>query len=73
MTLLTDFEKETAYSEAFHTLYAHIRLNWDCSEKKQYLLLLTTPATYTGQPAATVGHVQARSLYADNGQSHTLV
>lgn len=53
MALLTDYDKDSAYSEAFRTVYANIRLHWDTTEKQQYMLLLTTPATYVGQSAAT--------------------
>ncbi len=54
-TLLTDYDAGTAYSEAFHTLFANIRFNWesDASISSQvHTLLLTTPADYAEQAAA---------------------
>lgn len=50
--LLTDYDADTAYNEAYHTLFANIRLNWDNDTIKQHTLLLTTPAAYTEQSAA---------------------
>ena len=50
--LLTDYDADTAYSEAYHTLFANIRLNWDNDSTSQHTLLLTTPAAYTEQAAA---------------------
>jgi len=54
-TLLTDYDAGTAYSEAFHTLFANIRFNWesDASTSPQvHTLLLTTPSDYAEQAAA---------------------
>lgn len=54
-TLLTDYDAGTAYSEAFHTLFANIRFNWesDASTSSQvHTLLLTTPSDYAEQAAA---------------------
>lgn len=54
-TLLTDYDTGTAYSEAFHTLFANIRFNWesDASIPSQvHTLLLTTPTAYAEQAAA---------------------
>lgn len=54
-TLLTDYDAGTAYSEAFHTLFANIRFNWesDASISSQvHTLLLTTPSAYAEQAAA---------------------
>lgn len=54
-TLLTDYDAGTAYSEAFHTLFANIRFNWesDASRSSQvHTLLLTTPSDYAEQAAA---------------------
>jgi Mrp family chromosome partitioning ATPase len=50
--LLTDYDTNTAYSEAYSTLFANIRLNWDSSSTKQHTLLLTTPTAHTEQAAA---------------------
>jgi capsular exopolysaccharide synthesis family protein len=49
VALLTDYDAGSAYSEAYHTLYANIRFNWNSTQGKQHTLLLTTPAAYAGQ------------------------
>lgn len=65
-TLLTDYDAGTAYSEAFHTLFANIRFNWesDASISSQvHTLLLTTPSDYAEQAAvaANLAIVAAQS------------
>ena len=65
-TLLTDYDAGTAYSEAFHTLFANIRFNWesDASTSSQvHTLLLTTPSDYAEQAvvAANLAIVAAQS------------
>lgn len=45
-TLLTNYDTSSAYSLAYHRLYANIRLNWE--PDKQHTLLLTTPVAYPG-------------------------
>lgn len=50
--LLTDYDTDTAYSEAYRTLFANIRLNWDHVSTQQHTLLLTTPVAHTEQAAA---------------------
>lgn len=64
-TLLTDYDTGSAYSEAFHTAFANIRLNWDSSQIKQLALLLTTPTDADSQ--ATV----AANLAIAAAQSNT--
>lgn len=63
VALLTDYDAGSAFSEAYHTLYANIRFSWDSEKSKQHTLLLTTPSTYTGQAAvaANVGIAAAQS------------
>jgi len=54
-TLLTDYDVGTAYSEAFHTLFANIRFNWESdanTSSQVHTLLLTTPSDYAEQAAA---------------------
>ena len=51
-SLLTDYDTDTAYSEAYHTLFANIRLNWDSTSTRQHTLLLTTPTAHAEQAAA---------------------
>ena len=63
VALLTDYDAGSAFSEAYHTLYANIRFSWDSEKKKQHTLLLSTPSTYAGQAAvaANVGIAAAQS------------
>jgi Mrp family chromosome partitioning ATPase len=65
-TLLTDYDSNTAYSEAFHTLFANIRFNWesDTAELSHvHTLLLSTPSDYVEQAAlvANLAIVAAQS------------
>src|SRR6185312_14166644 len=64
-TLLTDYGTNTAYSEAFHTLFANIRFNWSGSSTGHnvHTLLLTTPSNYNDQVAvaANLAIVAAQS------------
>ena len=50
--LLTDYDTNTAYSEAYYTLFANIRLSWDNASTKQHTLLLTTSTAHAEQAAA---------------------
>ena len=50
--LLTDYDTNTAYSEAYYTLFANIRLSWDNTSTKQHTLLLTTSTAHAEQVAA---------------------
>src|SRR5258706_9045867 len=67
--LLTDYGKDTAYSEAFHTLFANIRFNWNNDKAEHshihdvHSLLLTTPSNYDDQAAmaANLAIVAAQS------------
>ena len=67
--LLTDYGTDTAYSEAFHTLFANIRFNWNSDKTEQprvhdvHTLLLTTPSNYDEQAAvaANLAIVAAQS------------
>jgi protein-tyrosine kinase len=63
--LLTDYGTNTAYSEAFHTLFANIRFNWNSSNTVHvvHTLLLTTPSNYDDQAAvaANLAIVAAQS------------
>src|SRR5258708_14549737 len=53
--LLTDYDTNTAYSKAFHTLFANIRFNWgqDANKTHVHTLLLTTPSEYAEQPVVS--------------------
>lgn len=48
--LLTDYDPRSAYSAAYHTLYANIRFNWNSEQGKQHTVLLTTPSVTVVQP-----------------------
>lgn len=63
VALLTDYDPRSAYSQAYHTLYANIRLNWDSAASKQYTVLLTTPVATPRQAtvAANVAIAAAQS------------
>jgi capsular exopolysaccharide synthesis family protein len=52
MTLLTDYDTESAYSIAFQKLYANISFTWDREQTKQHTMLLATPTPYVGQETA---------------------
>ncbi len=49
MTLLTDYDTDSAYSVAYEKLYANISFAWDREKVKQQTVLLTTPTPYAGQ------------------------
>ena len=68
--LLTDYDINTAYSEAYYTLFANIRLNWGSASTRQHSLLLTTPTAHTEQ-AAAVANVAIAS--AQSGMPTLLV
>lgn len=64
--LLTDYDPSTPYSEAFHTLFANIRFDWENNPSEQssvHTLLLTTPSSYAEQAAvvANLAIVAAQS------------
>jgi len=48
VALLTDYDAGSAYSVAYHTLYANICCNWNNEQTQQHSLLLATPSTYAG-------------------------
>lgn len=52
VALLTDYNPDSAYSIAYHTVYANIRFNWDTDQQRQYAILPTTPADYPGRATA---------------------
>ena len=49
ITLLTDYDAASAYSTAYHTLYANIRFDWDSEHSQSHTLLFTTPAAHPGR------------------------
>ncbi len=72
-TLLTDYEITTAYSEAFHTLFANIRFNWerDSSELSHVHTLLLAPASDYAEQAAVAANLAI--VAAQSGVSTILV
>jgi len=63
MTLLTDYDTDSAYNIAFQKLYANISFTWDRTQTKQHTMLLATPVPYIGQAAvpANVATAAAQS------------
>jgi Mrp family chromosome partitioning ATPase len=51
LTLLTDYDPDSAYSVAYQTVYANVRFNWDSERSKHYAIAISTPAPYRGQAA----------------------
>lgn len=52
VALLTDYDANSAYSNAYYSLYATIRSHWDSEHDRQYTLLLVTPTAYAEYAAA---------------------
>lgn len=66
--LLSDYDLNTSYSEAFHTLFANIRFNWEITSSEPayvHTLLLTSVSAYAEQAtvAANLAIVAAQSGY----------
>jgi protein-tyrosine kinase len=66
--LLTDFDLNTSFSEAFHTLFANIRFNWETNTIEPpciHTLLLTSVSEYAEHSAiaANLAIVAAQSDY----------
>ncbi|MHB8597622.1 MAG: P-loop NTPase family protein [Ktedonobacteraceae bacterium] len=56
VALLTDYDANSAYSNAYYSLYATIRSHWDSEQERQYTLLLVAPTAYP-EYAATAANV----------------
>jgi len=66
--LLTDYDLNTSYSEALHTLFANIRFTWETNTSQPshvHTLLLTSVSEYAEQAAAAanLAIVAAQSDY----------
>ena len=63
VALLTDYDPNSAYSNAYYSLYATIRTHWDSEKHRQYTLLLATPVAYPeyATAAANVAIAAAQS------------
>ncbi len=61
--LLTDYDTGSAYSEAYHTVFANIRFTWESNSTQQHTLLLATASPYAEQAGvvANVAMVAAQS------------
>ena len=57
--LLTDYETTSSFSEAFHTLFANIRFNWerDASDRSRVHTLLLTSASDYAEKAAVAANL----------------
>ncbi|GAC1422654.1 MAG: hypothetical protein PVS3B3_02500 [Ktedonobacteraceae bacterium] len=51
MTLLTDYDPDSAFSIAYQKVYANISFAWDREHIKQQTVLFATPTPYLGQAA----------------------
>lgn len=63
VTLLTDYDTNSAYSRAYQMLYANISFNWSEAQNKQTAIAFMTPSSYTGQAAvaANIAIVSAQN------------
>jgi Mrp family chromosome partitioning ATPase len=52
VALLTDYDANSAYSNAYYSLYATIRSHWNSEQDRQYTLLLAAPTAYPEYAAA---------------------
>ncbi len=52
VALLTDYDANSAYSNAYYSLYASIRSHWDSEQHHQYTLLLASPTAHPEYAAA---------------------
>jgi len=70
VALLTDYDPDSAYSIAYHTIYTNICFNWNIEQHKQYAVLLTSPAAPQRGAAAAANIAIAA---AQNGTPAILV
>jgi tyrosine-protein kinase Etk/Wzc len=68
--LLTDYDNDSAYSLAYHTLFATIRLDWERAGTKQHTVVLTSPASLNDPSTAAVNLALAA---AQEGVPTTLI
>jgi succinoglycan biosynthesis transport protein ExoP len=63
VTLLTDYDENSAYSRAYQMLYANISFNWNEAQQQQAAITFMTPSSYAGQAtvAANIAIVAARN------------
>ncbi len=71
--LITDFDQNTSFSEAFYTLFANIRFNWETLPGKVtsiHTMLLTSATEYAEQSAVTAN---LAIVAAQNGYKTILI
>ena len=51
--LITNYATDSAYTMAYHTIYANMCFNWDKEQKRQRAILITTPTDDPGCLTAT--------------------
>ena len=63
VTLLTDYDTDSAFSIAYQKLYANVSFAWNREQVRQQTVLFATPTTYIGQATvpANVAIVAAQS------------
>ena len=61
VALLTDYDVGSAYSAAYHTLFANICLNWEDAQTQQHTVLLVSPVAHSGQATAVANIAIAAS------------
>jgi protein-tyrosine kinase len=70
IALLSDYDTQSAYSEAYYTLLANIRFNWQDAAQRQHTVLIARPAPTTN-PATVAANIAIAA--AQSGMATTLV
>lgn len=70
IALLSDYDTQSAYSEAYYTLLANIRFNWQDAAQRQHSVLIATPSASARQATAAANVAIAA---AQSGMTTTLV
>lgn len=70
IALLSDYDTQSAYSEAYYTLLANIRFNWQDVTQRQHTVLIARPAPATN-PATVAANIAIAA--AQSGMATTLV
>ncbi len=70
VALLSDYDTQSAYSEAYYTLLANIRFNWQDAAQRLHTLLIVTPESSADQAAVAANTAIAA---AQSGMATVLV
>ncbi len=70
VTLLTDYDSDSAYNQAYQALYTTLRFNWESKVEQPHAILPTTPVEYQGR-AAVPANIAITA--AQNGMTTILV